>query len=60
MNDYDDTIFYERQEWLLDHCRADKDVMEDERGEYILEETEDENYRITTKKIYLPTNLRLE
>jgi hypothetical protein len=44
-----DIIFENLTDWLYDHGRSAKDVLEDDEGHYILSENED-----GFEKVYLP------
>lgn len=48
-------VLQKRQEWLVENGRQDGDVMEDEKGEYILIDGEN-NY----EKLYLSKELTLK
>jgi hypothetical protein len=59
LDTYQEQAFQDRQDWLLDHCVADSDVMEDEKGGYIIERIEQEDCSVIEKKVYLPRDLQL-
>ena len=56
---YEEQTYIDRQDWLLERGVAESDVMEDEKGEYIIEQWEQEDCSIIEKKVYLPASLNL-
>ncbi len=56
----EEQAYYDRQDWLLEHGVASSDVMEDERGEYIIVRYEQEDYSIIDTKVYLPAGLNIK
>lgn len=54
----------EREQWLLDMCVTENDVIQDEDGrEFIITENEngtagDDDYQVENKKVFLPESIQ--